>query len=275
MYATILLHVRKNINVLRIVRETDADVTGRAAGRVQIRVNLSEKDFWEKEWQHERDYTTFPFRKVVERYLPKKPLTYFEVGCAPGTIMAFFSKVYGYHVSGIDYCDPTVTKQYLQELDVAFEMTHGDFTAYHSDRTYDVVASWGFVEHFHNFEEIIKKHKELVRPGGYLIIELPSLKYANYWIYRLFNPELLKIHNLRAMSLKALRESVQEGFEIVYGDYYKTSMFQFNPENHELLKRPFVKVFFLIMHKLMRLLRIDNIPNRFFSPYIVFIARKS
>lgn len=237
--------------------------------------NLSDKNYWDKEWEIEtRKYQKFVFRELVEKFIPKGG-TYFEVGCAPGSIMCYFSKVLGYRVSGIDYSSPEVIENYLKSNEVTdFKLYVDDFTTVEIKEKYDVVASYGFIEHFDKYKEIIQRHKELVNENGYLILELPNLRKFNWLIYKIVNPKLLNMHNLDIMNLKKLREGLGEGFEIKYLNYYKSSFLSFNDENAELDKNRALKVAFLSLKWLMEKLKLDNIPNRFFSPYIVLIARK-
>lgn len=101
---------------------------------------------------------------------------------------------------------------------------------------------------------------------------MPNLRYFNKIIYSLFDKELLKIHNLNAMSPNVISELAGE-FDILYCDYYKSTLFDFNKDSAELSKIPAIKSLFLFISKIIRALRLDNIPNRFFSPYIVFIGK--
>ena len=73
--------------------------------------------------------------------------------------------------------------------------------------SFDMVMSLGFIEHFTDVEKAVGIHLELLKPGGTLVVEIPNLSGINRMVFRLFNRELLEMHNLRIMD-KAAAESV-------------------------------------------------------------------
>jgi 2-polyprenyl-3-methyl-5-hydroxy-6-metoxy-1,4-benzoquinol methylase len=237
--------------------------------------NLSDKKYWDNEWQNEkRDYTKFIFRDLLEKYLPKGG-TYFEAGCAPGSIMCYFNKVLGYKVTGVDYSSSDVIENYLTMHGVEnYEIFHHDFTTFKTEERFDVVASYGLIEHFDKYLDVIELHSKLVDKNGYLVLEMPNLRFFNWLIYRIYNPKLLKMHNLKVMDLSVLREAVKDDFNILYLNYYKSSFVFFNDENAELDNFKIIKKLLNILKKTLSKIGLENLPNRFFSPYIVLIAQK-
>lgn len=240
-------------------------------------MSLSPKGFWDAEWQaKERDYLNLVAADILRKYLPGgRPLTYFEVGCAPGSVMCFFAKVMGYKVAGIDFSSPEVTRRYLASHGVDdYRLYVGDFTTTEIQERFDVVGSFGFIEHFTNYREIIDRHARLVNGEGYLVLQLPNLRYFNWFIYRLLNPALLALHNLEVMNVRRLRASVKEEFTILFCGYYKTCFLSFRDDNPEMDKHPALKSVFLLLKGLMKRLGLENRPSRFFSPYMILIATR-
>ncbi len=47
--------------------------------------------------------------------------------------------------------------------------------------TFDIVISFGFVEHFDDPRPVIKRHIEFCRPGGYVAIVIPNLQGVYYF----------------------------------------------------------------------------------------------
>ena len=242
-------------------------------------INLSDKSYWDKEWAAEdrEDYHGFLFGDLAQRYLPRGG-TYFEVGCAPGSNMAFFHHCLGYSsVKGIDYAAATVTRKYLDAHGVVgYQVYNQDFLNFTTEEQFTVVASFGFIEHFLETEKIIALHQCLVAPGGYLIIELPNLRYLNWLCYRCLRPNVLAMHNLKIMSTTQLREEVSRSgdFEILYADYFKSCFLSFNAQNLELTAFPGLRSVLLAGKWLLKLFGLENVPNRFASPYIVLIAHR-
>jgi 2-polyprenyl-3-methyl-5-hydroxy-6-metoxy-1,4-benzoquinol methylase len=236
---------------------------------------LSEKSFWDQEWRNRKENDMdFVFGELFRKYLPHSGGTFFEVGCAPGRIMCYFHKIMEYQVNGIDYSSIKDIEDYLINNGIEnFKLYDGDFTQTTIEEEYDVVASFGFIEHFVDIQDIIERHKTLVKKNGYLILQVPNLRFFNWLLYRIFNPKLLNIHNLKAMELDTLRRAVGEGYECLYAGYYKTCFVSFQEDNTELDKRPLLKTLFLAMKKTMSFFQLENIPNRFFSPYIVMITK--
>jgi 2-polyprenyl-3-methyl-5-hydroxy-6-metoxy-1,4-benzoquinol methylase len=239
--------------------------------------NLSEREYWSKEWENEaRLLSSFIFAPLIQNYISNlEDKSYFEIGCAPGTIMAFFHKYYGCKISGIDYTSSTIIHKNMEKYGIIdYGLFSEDFLSFKSKKKYDIVASFGFIEHFTDVGTIFKKHDMLLKDNGFLIIEMPNLRYFNKFIYSIFNRSLLKMHNLDIMNLKKLKELASE-YKIIYCNYYKSTLFDFNADNIELQSKPIMNKSFKIVSRLIKALRLDNIPNRFFSPYIVLIAQKT
>lgn len=111
------------------------------------------------------------------------------------------------------------------------------------EKKFDIVASWGFIEHFEGdvTAKFIEKKKSMVADDGYLIIELPNIRKLFGLSYWLFNRGLIKIHNLDIMDLNWLKEQVAKGngFEFLYASYYITM----NVQNEYFVSHPQMKSF--------------------------------
>ena len=240
----------------------------------------TEKEYWDNLWSKEKrnDSIFFPFEDLINEYLSDEiPLEYLEIGCAPGTFMAWFSKKMNYKVSGIDFSSINLIRNTLKKNDVInYDIIECDFLNFNTEKKYDVVASFGFVEHFEEYSEIIEKHADLVKDNGYLIIEIPNLKYFNGFLFKIFDKKTYSTHNLEVMDIDILANSVTKNnkFEILYKNYYLTCFLMFN-ENHPWLKeRALVKEIFIIIKKIIKKLKLDNIKNKWFSPYMIIIAKR-
>ncbi len=118
-----------------------------------------------------------------------------------------------------------------------------DIFNYKAANLYDVTASFGFIEHFSNFAELIKLHINLTKPGGIVITSVPD--FANpfqYFFHRLTDKKLMDIHNLKAMKPAAWREAVKEyNVEIVFDGYFGGFDFWHGEQKRNVLQQFFLK----------------------------------
>jgi len=174
---------------------------------------LTDESFWGKTWgQNARKVKFSPyklsflyFHRIFRRLLPAKPCTFFEVGCFPGHFLWYFSKYFGYDVAGIEYMPQkgdAVRQQCLLE-GVDAKIINDDFFRYKPLQRYDIVGSFGFIEHFENSAAVVRKHFEITRPGGLIVITAPNHASPLYKkLLRLSGEELYHAHN--QMSLQDL-----------------------------------------------------------------------
>lgn len=78
---------------------------------------------------------------------------------------------------------------------------------------FDVVASYGFIEHFDRPEDVAAKHLELLRPGGLLVVTVPHMNEGTVygWLVRRFNPTVYAMHNVATCTRESFRK-IFDGF---------------------------------------------------------------
>ena len=108
-----------------------------------------------------------------------------EVGCGNGRFLKELIKAYptaavtGLDASpyGIDDCKEEIKGDFIC----------ADILRYEPRRQYDAVMCFNTIEHFQNKHIIIHKLKELLRPGGFLILTVPNAEmdlcenHYNFW----------------------------------------------------------------------------------------------
>ena len=235
--------------------------------------------YWEKEKREGERKISFYFSDLMDQSICWDGLkSYMEIGGAPGSVMAFMSQRYGLDVSAVDFTDKRRMEALLYAQGVTgYQIYEEDFQAFDSkshSKEYDIVASWGFVEHFSRkvTARFIEKQKMMVADNGYLIVELPNIRKGIWLIYRIFNRDLIKIHNLRIMDLPWLRRCVLRGneFKLVYASYY----FAMNPQNEFFIKH---RILGKICERAVKFFNRHHFSEPFkkwFFPYIVIIARR-
>lgn len=137
-----------------------------------------------------------------------------EIGSAPGTNLVRLHQRFGLDPWGIEYTEAGaeanrglfsangLPAEQVVQADFFSDEVRERFTGF-----FDVVCSFGFVEHFTDVRGTIDRHLELLRPGGILVVEIPNLQGLNLGLMRLMNPKLVELHNLDIMSETAFYEA--------------------------------------------------------------------
>jgi SAM-dependent methyltransferase len=194
-----------------------------------------------------------------------------EIGCAPGNYMIYLNKEFGYRVDGLDYSDnmeyvrANLSYNGIQDA----ELFSADFFQTAPAKQYDLVFSGGFVEHFDNHELVVKKHAEWAKPGGLVIIIVPNLTHIHRSLCGWFDPEVLRVHRFPLMRIAVLRAALEKaGLSVLHCDYHKTFRCTYAlPKPVDFVARA--------AQKLLKLSGLDNIGNRFGSPYLISVSRKN
>jgi 2-polyprenyl-3-methyl-5-hydroxy-6-metoxy-1,4-benzoquinol methylase len=195
---------------------------------------LTSREHWSDRWRERgvRSLAVDPSRpplrdldRFFRHHLPAEPgLRFLEVGCYPGKFMWYFNRRFGYRVSGLEnvgWCCEHA-RRLLAEGGVEAEVIEGDLLEIEVEpaRRWDVVASFGLVEHFVDLRGVIERHLELVRPGGQLVIGVPNHAGIYGRILRWVAPEKHEAHTLISYrDLRAVLEGI-DGIEFVAGGYF-------------------------------------------------------
>lgn len=252
---------------------------------------LTEKKHWDTYWEN----FTLPSEitestdnlllreelKVFKKYLPKGKKTVLEIGGAPGQYLVYFYKQFGYEVSCLDYseigCEKT--KENFKLLDIPVKVYHKDiFSDLSGIPKFDVVYSMGLIEHFNDVSIIIKRHLDLLKPGGTLIMGLPNFRGINKLFLRFLAPEMLKQHNLSTMNISSW-ENFEKDLQIQ--PMFKGYVGGFEPATFMLKEKTsyFTNLLFLkarILNKLFHnrsgFSRKTN--SQYFSGYVMGVYKK-
>lgn len=174
-------------------------------------MNLTEVVFWENYWKKiqlpVKVNHNFSFDRTLAEalinYLPKQG-SVFEVGCAPGKWLSYAAESNGLEVAGIEYSQAgaAATLKNLHILGIkSDDVISGDFFLVQPTKQYDVVMSFGFIEHFDDVDDVVKKHLDWLKPGGILILGIPNFSGLNGLIQSILDRDILDKHNLDIMNL--------------------------------------------------------------------------
>jgi 2-polyprenyl-3-methyl-5-hydroxy-6-metoxy-1,4-benzoquinol methylase len=221
------------------------------------------------------------FASVLERYLPVDPgLRCVEIGAYPGANLCYLAKRFGYRPTAIEYRDDAddieslfahngvedltiIKKSFLDVVGLKF----------------DVVASFGFVEHFRDYENVIFRHAEMVEEGGYLVISVPHLFGLQGLLRRiLFREESLKSmvesHNLAIMNLAVMKRVLRAGgLEILFAGYAMGFRFWIPCDSPKI--RNDMRWLASLVNKFDKRFGSRMPSCRFYSPMILTVSKKS
>lgn len=198
-----------------------------------------------------------------------------EIGAIPGNFCVFFNKNFGCHVTGLDYGDKTLFEGTMQQYGVTdYDFIDADFLDYQSDTPYDIVISHGFIEHFSDTENILKRKISLVKPGGYLITTVPNFTRLQYIFHYLFDRDNLRNHNTDKAMDKSFLEKVikNNGFEIKFSQYSKDSRFWIT-DSGKKWRRPW-ELFAKSIGKILNT-ALSGVASKYTSTYLIIIAKKT
>ena len=182
----------------------------------------------------------------------------------------------GYQLNGIDQVDLVETelpKWFKEEKYLVGDFYQGDFLNWKSKNKYDIVTSFGFIEHFKNFDEIIELQCNLVKKGGHILIETPNFKgFSQRWLRYFLDKKNLDRHYIPSMNIEKWEKVLKHNnFEIIEKKYLGNfSIWVENQERNKIQKLTLraLKKFNSFLSK--------NLPSnhKHFSPYLGVIAVK-
>lgn len=161
---------------------------------------------------------------VFDRFLVADPSrSILEIGGAPGQYLVYFTKQYGYKAHALDFssvgCHKTQENFRLLGLEVSVYENDLFAEDLHLPE-FDVVYSLGLVEHFHDLEMVVRKHIDLVKPGGLVVIGIPNLGGIYGLLLKHLAPTIMATHNLSSMNLNHWSLFEQSlGLEVLFRGY--------------------------------------------------------
>jgi SAM-dependent methyltransferase len=224
---------------------------------------------------------------LYSKFLPKgQGLKIVEIGSAPGWNLVKFNRQFGYIPYGVEYAPHGVEENRRQFKEAGLNpqnVIHADFfedTLYLRYSNYfDLVESGGFIEHFTDVAPVVRRHVDLLKPGGTLIIIIPNFRGLNNKIFQYFNEKVLRMHNLEIMRLENFKKVFADcGLEEKYANYYGTFNFgMFNTDGHGF--KYYLHRFLIRFQVLLNILFIFVLGNHGFegklwSPYLIYIGTK-
>lgn len=190
---------------------------------------LTDEQFWSDSYKNVQfqDLSEHSVAILLQKYLPEEnDKTAIELGSFPGAFLPTIGRK-GYTLNGIDFnprnVDALPTWLKSKGLQVK-EFNSGDifeFVSISKER-FDLVCSFGLIEHFENYEEVIRLHLSLLKPGGKLVITTPNFRgWMQYLPHRLFDAYNLSKHYLPSMNPSKWKTIIEkEGLQVLFSGYF-------------------------------------------------------
>ena len=245
--------------------------------------NLTDRNFWKAFWESKKDLIfaikpNYHFGDILGKLIAEKGIsTAIELGGFPGYYATYLKKYRHLDTTLFDYyIDEGIINRLLEKNGLKPGDVHiieADLFAYQPEKLYDMVLSFGLIEHFNDTKDIIKRHLPFLKPGGVLFVTLPNFKGVNGWVQRKFDRSNYDKHFIESMDLPMLMDCCRDlGLKEIEASYYgKFSVWLENNAEQTGLVKALVKTIWLA-GKLFT--KVAPVETKALSPYIVLKAVK-
>ena len=255
---------------------------------------LTDTKFWDQYWNNlslpvEID-TGFSAERCLAKELQKtldgQGLSgdVLEIGAAPGKWLSFMNKTYSMTASAIEYSPigADALKKNLEILKTPIDTVYiGDFFDIKPAPKFDIVMSFGFIEHFDDPSTVVSRHLDWLSPEGKLIIGIPNFSNFHGNLQKILDKSVYDAHNIAIMNLESLASLVDKSVAKVETVRFLGSFEPALPYWTRQDVRGSLKVKVLIARLLLGALRIirylkifDRFNNRHISSYLLLVATK-
>lgn len=226
------------------------------------------------------------FRTTFASHVPARG-SLLEIGCGGSVLLPYFAKEHGFTVAGIDYspegCEHE--KRILAREGVEARVVCADLFIPPRDMLgeFDVVTSFGVVEHFSDTDGCIRAVAALARRDGLVLTMIPNMRGLPGLMQRVLNRRVYEAHV--PLTPERLRDAhIRAGLKIVEARYLLSANFGIvnlvglPPRRLSTrTKRLFLKMLVVVsvaFWTVERLTRRSLPTSRAFSPYVVVLAKR-
>ncbi|PJJ83774.1 class I SAM-dependent methyltransferase [Mucilaginibacter auburnensis] len=243
--------------------------------------NLTDRSFWKSFWESRIGLIfnikpNYVFGDILAGIIKQKNAkTAIELGGFPGYYAIYLKKYQNLDTTLLDYfiheglVNELLTANGLKQGDI--NIIEADLFNYTPEQQYDMVLSFGLIEHFANTKGIIQTHLSFIKPGGTLFITLPNFTGVNGWVQRKFDKENYDKHYIQSMNPTLLANYCRElGLKNVEAYYYGGfSIWLENKAHQSAITKGFVKGLWFAGKVISKVIPMES---KLMSPYIVVKA---
>jgi SAM-dependent methyltransferase len=245
--------------------------------------NLTDRSFWKSFWESRKGLIfkikpNYVFGDILAKVIAEKGVkNAIELGGFPGYYAIYLKKYQQLQTSLLDYfIHPELVNKLLTVNDLEpgdINIIEADLFTYEPAEKYDMVLSFGLIEHFNDTKFIINEHLKFLKPGGTLFITLPNFKSINGWVQRNFDKENYDKHNINSMDFDLLKTACNDlGLKDIEAYYHgKFSVWLENKSEQSSIAKALVKAIWLTGKVFTKIVPVES---RAMSPYIVVKATR-
>jgi len=245
--------------------------------------NLTDRSFWKAFWESRKGLIfyikpNYVFGGILAKLIAEKNIkNAIELGGFPGYYATYLKKYQKLDTTLFDYyIHQELINQLLEKNDLKpgdINIIEADLFNYQPEKLYDMVLSFGLIEHFNDTKAIIETHLQFLKPGGVLFITLPNFKSVNGWVQRNFDKENYDKHNINSMDLQLLKDSCKQlGLKDVEAYYHgRFTVWLENKSEQSKVAKAIVKAIWVAGKIATRIVPVES---KSLSPYIVLKAVK-
>jgi SAM-dependent methyltransferase len=244
---------------------------------------LTDNNFWKNFWESKKnlifkvkpDYT---FSAIISELIKKRNIrSSIELGGFPGYYSIFLKKYFDLDTTLFDYyIHPKIIEELLSfnEMNVVdINIIEADLFNYQPLKKYDMVSSFGLIEHFSDTTDIISRHLRFLNDGGTIFITLPNFKGINGWVQKTFDRYNYDKHFIECMDIEVLSATAKKlglkNVEVFYNGGF--SIWLENKNDKNFFVKALVKCIWILGKVVSKIRKTEN---KFMSPYIVLIGEK-
>ena len=204
-----------------------------------------------------------------------------EAGSGGSIILPYFNSQFGLRAEGIENSSAGTGMSLAIAAKAGVDTPIHDADLFdlppHLLQRYDIVFSYGLVEHFRPTTVILDRLNAITRPGGHLVTLIPNMRGLMGRIQKIANPDVYAIHvPLNARNLADAHRA--SGLEVLESGYFMTANFSaINFAGSRRISQKYGQRLASWSSKsiwLLEQLGMPQIPNSLTSPYAFTIARK-
>lgn len=204
-----------------------------------------------------------------------------ELGCGGSAFLPYFAREFGFQVFGVDYSEQgcELARQMCAANGIFGHIDCADFFQAPLDLqgAFDVVVSFGVVEHFTDTARTLSAFAKFLRPGGLIFTTIPNM---GGWVgagQRMLAPEVFAKHEV--ITRETFRQAhLDAGLVLVECDYFLFTNFGvINPGSHpSFLRRTILGALKAVTGMVWAIESVVGpFPaNRMSSPYLICVAHK-
>ncbi|MBP6174532.1 MAG: class I SAM-dependent methyltransferase [Saprospiraceae bacterium] len=227
----------------------------------EIKSDRAGEEYWTQFWKnfklpppiniHSSNVNEYPNRlmhklfKKAFKGLDTTDKKILEIGCGNSVFLTYFKKEFNFDIYGLDYSELGCkqTEKIFERDKVKGSVIHADAFKPPEDflEKFDVVCSFGVVEHFEDTASTLKAFAKFLKPGGILISTLPNFKGATGTLHKFLNKPVYDVHV--PLGTDEMRDAIQKaGLKEEVNEYFLALSFAITLEGIDGKKIPYFKI---------------------------------